>query len=489
MKILLLRRLSSRLAFKQTITFALLVVVLAWSAYALLARRIYGQVDEELQDRAAAVRSMLSFRGNDIRWLNEEADPEVREQFSKSIRFYQLLDDKGKVIEASVEMSDFVLPFAAARQAMQSGHNTWEYYGSPSEDHLRIVNTPVLGPKQQQFIMRLGVSLDGADDDSRRLRVCMLLLLPFLIVAHAINARLMAAASLKPLEEVTAAAKQLTPFDLSKRLPVSGRNDELDELTGSLNAMLARLQSSFQRMSEFLRTLSHEIRQPLTVLRSETEQALRMGSNETNYRDTLSKQLEHVELLARTVSDLMELAKSENEQIKLQREKEDLSELVQTAVDGMRVQAGERGIKISGTVQQNVVGAFDAGQIWRLLLNLLDNAIKFNHSGGHIDVVLSVHNDVAIISISDTGSGIAAEEQMHIFERGYRSSSARKSHVPGTGLGLHFARSIAEAHGGHIEVASSSGKGSCFRVSLPLLNASSLGESLTPTMQRDAPIN
>jgi len=165
MKLLLLRRLSSRLAFKQTITFALLVVVIAWSAYALLARRIYGQVDEELQDRSIAVRSMLLVRGNDIRWLNEQADPEVREQFSKSIRFYQLLDDKGKVIETSNEMSDLRLPFGAARQALQSGHNTWEYYGAAGEDHLRILNTPVLGLKQQQFVMRLGVALDDADDD------------------------------------------------------------------------------------------------------------------------------------------------------------------------------------------------------------------------------------------------------------------------------------------------------------------------------------
>ncbi len=486
MKLLLLRRLSSRLAFKQTITFALLVVVLAWSAYALLARRIYGQVDEELQDRAVAVRSMLSVRGNDIRWLNEEADPEVRDQFSRSIRFYQLLDDKGKLIETSSEMSDLQLPFAAARQALQSGHNTWEYYGNAGDYHLRILNTPVLGPRQQQFVMRLGVSLDQADDDARRLRVYMLLLLPIIIMAHAVNARIMAGASLKPLEEVAAAAKQITSFDLSKRLPVSGRGTELDELTVSLNTMLARLQSSFQRMSEFLRTLSHEIRQPLTVLRSETEQALRMGNNETNYRDTLSKQLEHVELLARTVSDLMELAKSESEQIKLKREKEDLSELVQTAIDGIRAQALEHGIQISGTVQQNVIGAFDAGQIWRLLLNLLDNAIKFNRANGKVDVSLSVVNDIAMISISDTGRGIAAEEQKNIFDRGYRTTAARKSTVPGTGLGLHFARIIAEAHGGHIEVHSVPGEGSCFHVSLPLGPAA---EPLISSLPRDTTVN
>src|ERR1051326_5979944 len=486
MKLLLLRRLSSRLAFKQTITFALLVVVLAWSAYALLARRIYGQIDEELQDRSVAVRSMLSVRGNDIRWLNEEADPEVKEQFSKSIRFYQIIDDKGKVVESSHEMSDLRMPFAAARQALQSGHSTWEYYGTPGDDHLRILNTPVLGPKQQQFVMRLGVSLDEADDDARRLRVYMFLLLPIIILAHAVNAWITAGISLRSLEEVTAAAKQITPFDLSKRLPVSGRADELDELTVSLNAMLARLQSSFQRMSEFLRTLSHEIRQPLTVLRSETEQALRMGNNEANYRDTLSKQLEHVELLARTVSDLMELAKSESEQLKLKREKEDLSELVQTAIDGIRAQAAERGIQISGTVQQNVIGAFDAGQIWRLLLNMLDNAIKFNHPRGKVDVSLSVVNDMAMISISDTGSGIAAEEQKNIFDRGYRTAAARKSSVPGTGLGLHFARIIAEAHGGHIEVHSVPGEGSCFHVSLPLGPAA---EALIPSLPRDTTVN
>jgi signal transduction histidine kinase len=486
MKYAVLRRLSTRLAFKQTITFALLVVILAWSAYALLARRIYGQLDEELQDRAISVRSMLLIRAGSVKWLNAEADPEVRAQFERSIRYYELLDDEGHTLDVSRAMSALHLPVSSALAS--SDRSVWQSVTS-GNTHIRILDVPVLGLAGRHYLLRIGTSLDQTDEDCWRLRIFLFALIPFIILAHAVNSLIMTSYSLRPLEHAVAAAKQITAFDLSTRLPVTGKGDEIDELSTSLNAMISRLQSSFQRMTEFLRTLSHEIRQPLTVLRSETEQALRLGNNEINYRDTLSKQLEHVELLARTVSDLMELAQSESEQIKLQREKEDLSELVQTAVDGMRGQAGERGIKISGTVQQNVVGAFDAGQIWRLLLNLLDNAIKFNHNGGSIDVVLAVHNDVAIISISDTGSGVAADEQVHIFERGYRSSSARKSQVPGTGLGLHFARSIAEAHGGHIEVASSSGAGSCFRVSLPLLHAPSSGDVLAPTVHRDAPIN
>src|SRR5947209_16135623 len=110
MKSMLFRRLSSRLAFKQTVTFALLVVILAWSAYALLARRIYDQVDEELQDRAIAVRSMLQIRAGSVKWLNAEADPEVRAQFERSMRYYELLDDEGHALDASRAMSALHLP-------------------------------------------------------------------------------------------------------------------------------------------------------------------------------------------------------------------------------------------------------------------------------------------------------------------------------------------------------------------------------------------
>jgi signal transduction histidine kinase len=425
-------------------------------------------LDDELQDRAISVRSMLQIRAGSIKWLNAEADPEVRAQFERSIRYYELLDEEGHTLDASHAMAALHVP--APSDQSSADHSVWQSVKA-GNTRVRIVDVPVLGLSGKHYLMRIGTSMDAADEDCSRIRMFLFVLIPFIILAHAVNALIMTSYSLRPLERASDAAKQITAFDLSNRLPVSGSGDEIDELSISLNAMISRLQSSFQRMREFLRTLSHEIRQPLTVLRSETEQALRLGSNETNYRDTLSKQLEHVELLARTVSDLMELAQSESEQIKLNLEKEDLSELVQTAIDGMRNQAGERGIKVSGTVQQNVIGSFDAGQIWRLLLNLLDNAIKFNHSGGIIDVILAVHNDVAII-----------------FERGYRSTAARKSHVPGTGLGLHFARNIAEAHGGRIEVASSSGKGSCFRVSLPLLNAAS-GEVLSPSVHRDAQIN
>ncbi len=125
MKYAVLRRLSTRLAFKQTITFALLVVILAWSAYVLVARHIYGQLDDELQDRAISVRSMLQIRAGSVKWLNAEADPEVRAQFERSMRYYELLDEEGHTLDASHAMAALHLPGSSALPtSVQPDHTT-----------------------------------------------------------------------------------------------------------------------------------------------------------------------------------------------------------------------------------------------------------------------------------------------------------------------------------------------------------------------------
>lgn len=461
-----------RLAFKQTLSFALLVIVLASGAYAFLARHIFSKLDGELEDRGIAIRSMLQIRDGQVHWFNKVADSEVREHFDKASRYYQLLDESGHAVDTSADLGAAHLTVTAtAEQALSSGRPEFEDF-VVAGDRLRLLNIPVAGSNRRRYLLRVGMSLADADEEVAHMAIVILGVVAILLLLHGVNCWLMAGSTLRPLQEITAAARQITPFDPGKRLPVFGRDDELDQLSNTINNTIARLQGSFQRMSEFLRNLSHEIRQPLTVMRAEAEQALRASKGDARYREMLTSQLQHVELLARTVSDLMELAQSDNDEIKLNRQSEDLSELVQAAVDGMRLKSGEQNIHISGTVQGNIVGLFDAGQLWRLMLNLLDNAIKFTGKDGKVDVSLNAHNDVAILSISDTGCGIPVQEQTRIFERGYRANAARKSAIPGTGLGLHFARSIAQAHGGNIEVISIPGQGSCFRVSLPLQKAS-----------------
>ena len=489
MKLLLQRRLPARLAVKQTLTFAFLATLVAWSAYVLLTRRLYDQLDDELQDRSIAVRAMLQISDNVVHWLSPQADPEVREQLAESVRYYRLIGSQEQTLEGSHAMLNLALPLSPmANDCREASKLCWESVAA-SGVRLRVVDAPVMGTQGRHYLLQIATPLEPLEGESHRIAWFLVLLIACLVAIHALNAWLSAEREMRPLENLAAAARQINPLDLNGRFPVSDRGDEVDQLGSSLNAMVSRLQSSSQKMSDFLRNLSHEIRQPLTVLRVETEQALRFESGEEEYRATLSKQLEHVELLARTVSDLLELAQSDGEEIKLRRQAEDVSELVQAAIDGMRIKAGEKNITISGTVQQNVIGDVDAGQLWRMLLNLLDNAIKFNRPAGRIDVVLASHDDNAIISVSDTGRGIPPEAQSHIFERGYRVPSSAASPVPGTGLGLHFVASIVAAHGGKIEVTSTQGEGSCFRVTIPLMLGSSASQHSSTSASQDSSVH
>jgi signal transduction histidine kinase len=275
--------------------------------------------------------------------------------------------------------------------------------------------------------------------------------------------------ALAPLRRIRKAAGEISIAELSQRLPVPATGDELEQLGAALNEMLSRLESSVQPMQEFLPNVSHELRRTLTALYADTERALRRSTSEEDCRRALSNQLQQVRLACSTISDLLMLAQTPAGNIEPSPQEESLSEVVRTAIDAMRGTAAGQEIEIVAAVEEDLRAEIDAGHLWRALLNLVDNAIKFNRPQGCVEVVLASHEDQAVISVRDTGCGIAPGEREHIFDRSYRTPGARKSRVHGSGLGLSFVRAIAEAYGGRIEVESTPGEGSCFRMWLPLL--------------------
>lgn len=296
----------------------------------------------------------------------------------------------------------------------------------------------------------------------------LLLLRPLSVLLAGVASWAVAGRALAPLRQISQAADAISHADLSRRLPVPGTRDELDHLSISLNAMISRLQSSVQHMQEFLPNVSHELRRTLTALHADAERALRWSSGEEDCRQALSNQLQQLTLACNSVSDMLTVAQNSSGSIQPGRQEESLSEVVTTAVDAIRATAAEHHIEIVAAVEDNLKAEIDAGHLWRLLLNLLDNAIKFNRPQGCVEVVLASHENQAMISVRDTGCGIAPADLQHIFERSYRSPQARQSGVQGSGLGLSLVRAIAEAYSGRIEVESTPGEGSCFRVWLPL---------------------
>ncbi len=468
--------LRARLVLRQSAWFALFVIALAGTSYEIASRRLFDRLDGQLEDRSATVRSMLQIRSGDVRWLDEKADADVREAFARATQYFQLLDNRASIVEASRGWTAAHLAVTSpALQALHAGMVKWETVFAGNARY-RVLNTAISGEAGQPLhLLRVAMPLAEVEESARQLTRVLWFMVPALIFLHLALAWILSGHALQPLERMSETARNIA-FPEDARRPLALSTEEVEQLSEAINDRLQHLHQSSQQINEFLPDVSHELRRTLAALRAETERALRWASSEEEYRQALSNQLEQIELSTRMLSDMFLLAQTESGTSRAARKTESLSELVGAAVDSMHAVAAEHGIEVLQSVEESVVGEVDAGQIWRLLLNLIDNAIKYNRPSGRVEVVLASHGNLAMISVSDTGCGIPKADIDRIFDRFYRSPEAVRSGVQGTGLGLCFARSIVEAHGGRIEVTSSPGEGSCFRIWLPLMSTTALAE-------------
>jgi two-component system, OmpR family, sensor kinase len=462
--------LRTRLAMRQTLIFSAAALVFTTMAYLVIARLQYQVVDSQLEDRGSAVRSLLQIRNGHAQWLHEQADPEVKEKFARSHQYFQLIDREGRVIDTSRDATIETMPVTkAALRAFDSHWPVWESVHGVGENHLRVLDSFVTSNEGQGYVVRVAMSLADADGDCQRILMLLLILVPLIVAIHAVCTYAAAGRALQPLRDLADAARNLSPHDLSRRLPDVRTGDEIEMLSTSFNRLVGDMETNVNQMREFLPNVSHELRSPLAVLRAETERALRWANSEQEFRDALSSQLEHLERMATTMTDLLAVALSDGEGMKLHCRPENISELAMVAVEGMRHVATEKKVELRSSVWDEVVANVDAGQLWRLLLNLLDNAIKYNRPNGQVELSVQSHGSTIEIAVSDTGRGIAPEELPHVFNRFYRSAEVKRSGIKGHGLGLAFAKEVAEAHGGSIKVSSIIGRGSRFAITLPII--------------------
>jgi signal transduction histidine kinase len=242
--------------------------------------------------------------------------------------------------------------------------------------------------------------------------------------------------------------------------------DELGRLSAVLNDMLARLERSFGAVRRFGADAAHELRTPLTILKGEIEVTLRSLPARDETQQTLASCLEEVNRLNSVVEDLLLMARMEGNALSALPSRVDLAEVLHDAAPALSELAARAGNQctVAPAVPLWVEGY--ESLLFRLVFNLAENAIKFTPSGGTIEVTLVQADGSAVLQVEDNGPGIAPEAQEHIFNRFYRGDPSREG--SGTGLGLALVRAIVELHQGQIHLSSELGKGSCFRVTLPL---------------------
>jgi signal transduction histidine kinase len=268
-----------------------------------------------------------------------------------------------------------------------------------------------------------------------------------------------------PVRQVTATARSIGGDELSRRVEVPQTADEIQFLAETLNAMLARIENSFKRMTQFTADASHELRTPVAIMRTTAEIALRQKRDEVTYQKALQEILEEAEQTSSLIDDLLTLARADSATPQLALSPTNVPEVIEMAFSKTKFLAAEKAVAVSLNIARREVwieGNQEA--LARLFLVLFDNAVKYTPAGGKVSAVFDVAERVPVFRIQDSGIGIPSQDIPHIFERFYRADKTRTRKHGGFGLGLAIAKWIADAHAAEIRVESIPGQGSVFTV-------------------------
>lgn len=330
-------------------------------------------------------------------------------------------------------------------------------------ERFRVFSIPLRAHGQIVGITQTAKSLTDTERDLDGVSRTMLMLIPVALLIVAISAALLTHRLLRPVRQVASAAERINASDLSERLPVMG-GDEFAGLARTLNAMLARLEQSFEQQRRFVADASHELKTPLTAIRAHTSMALHGEKTPVEYRQTLKRLDRSAALMGHVVQDLLLLARADAGQFTMELRSVSLLEVLEMAIES--VQAPDRAlIRVEGA-DVRVLG--EGVHLIRLFTNLLDNAARHTPSDGLITAEVSDEGWAARAIVRDTGCGIAPEHLPHVCERFYRVDESRTRKQGGTGLGLALCQSIVVAHNGEMHIESEPGLGTTVTITLPL---------------------
>jgi two-component system OmpR family sensor kinase len=454
-----------------------LTVVLAFFGvlfYNALGFFLERNLTEELRERALFVANHERVQDGGPQLVYNQNDREEAYLVHSAVRYYQVFQlPSGTLVVQSQELQ--LMGVQLSPETVRELANSQEYSDMQlRKERLRFHNGLIPGGNTNSYLVRVGIPLTPADDAQRGFLRSLLFLTPLGILLASLVGWEMARRALRPMRTLANAARQIDIEQLQERLPTRGAGDEVDEVAQAFNETLARLENSVGQMKQFTASISHELRTPLTALRGEAEIALLQARSVEEYKRVLASQLEEFDKLSHMVNQLLMLANAEAGEIQWTAQSVDLSELAASLVEQLEpVSAAKKVTLEAGTSEPRIYVRGDASWIERVILNLLDNAIKFTPEGGRVKVSLAVEAKEAKLLVEDNGIGIPPEALPHIFERFYRAEPSRSKQIEGVGLGLALARWIVEKHGGRITVESQPGKGSTFTIFLPLYTPAS----------------
>jgi two-component system, OmpR family, sensor kinase len=449
---------------------AVLAAMLAGAAFGadwVLRRVVLGQIiDDAILALAESEAAALQSDPAAAIHVHEGA-PGGRPSFVRLDKFVQVIDLDGKVVARSATLGTARLPATARLLGrLRDGETVFVTATDVGEEPVRMVTVPV-SVGGRRLGVQVGMSLDDAYAVLRAGRWLVLSISVVMLIGIGLTGALLARKALGPIDAIVRRARRIGESNLAERLPHPGTRDEIARLVETLNDMLGRLDRSFDAQRRFTADASHELRSPLSRLRAELEVTLRRSRTAGEYEETLRSCLDEVERLQALTEELLALARLDAREEPERTEALLVGDLVADAVAAVGSEAKSRGVTVELVPAPAIMVQTAPAAARVALANVLHNAVKFSPAGGLVKTVVTVDRDETVVTVSDSGPGVALEEVPLIFERFYRGQASRASETAGVGLGLAIARALIERQGGRISVAGSGEQGAVFRIHLP----------------------
>ena len=453
-----------RLTLWYVLLLAIILAAFAAGVYLLLRHSLYQNLDESVQSRAGALVNVVQLD-------DAEASLTIRAGSVTSgqrERFIRLFDAAGDVrfVETSGE-HQIPVDRGAVSAALAGRPTTRSTRYIDDDDRIRVAVVPVVRQGAVVGALEVGEPEEDVVETLSSLLLVMGIAYPVALALAGFGGMFLAGRALSPIDSITTAARDITAEDLSGRLELRLPDDEVGRLARTFDEMIARLDDAFRRQRQFAADASHELRTPLTVIKGQIDVSLQRDREPEAYQGVLRAVNEEVDRLIRLAGSLLTLTRADGGQIPLAFEAVDVGDLVAGVVEQLRPAAGDQGVDLRLDTGPPVTMEADQDLLIQLMLNVLDNAIKYTPNGGLVNAGWGTNGQRVELRVRDTGPGIAAEDIPYVFDRFYRADKARSRAAGGVGLGLAISRWIAEAHGGSIHVVSTLGEGSTFTVSLP----------------------
>jgi heavy metal sensor kinase len=447
----MLKTLRVRFALWLTLLILAFLGIFSFGVHFSLSRSLYATVDDALTLSAEQLRANLNTED-----ISLGIPQNTFTSFTQRGITLLVLAQDGSSLQAvgSSSQNPFPIQSDAEFQTIPEVNET---------DRIRVYTLPIIKENQLVGWVQTSQSLGPTEETLDQLRVLLIVGSSLLSILAGFAGYFLATRALAPIDKISNTAHRISTEDLSARLNLLDTGDEVSRLANTFDEMLERIERGFARERQFTADASHELRTPLTAMQT-ILQFTREGERPLpEYRLALDDLAEEADRLQELVEDLLHLARGEGG-LELYKEEIDLSLLLDDVADSLRPLADEKGIALETNLPPSVTISADTDQLIRLIVNLLDNAIKYTKQGS-VSISAREEGEYALIEVTDTGIGIAEEHLPHIFERFYQVEASRSSQ--GIGLGLSIAEQIVRAHGGKLRVKSEAGKGTRFSIHLP----------------------